>query len=119
MLQRGERTVALELWAELIGDTPADAPYLAMLRAQARALAEELGRDPARALPEPAPAAMAEGPQDLPPADPEALRREVASLEAALARNAKDWEGWIRLARAHAALEQPAEAAAALARGAR
>ena len=119
LLQRGERSQALELWAGLIGDTPADAPYLAMLRAQATALAEELGRDPAAVLPEPAPAAMAEGPPGLPATDPDALRAEVARLEAALAGDAKDWQGWIRLARAHAALEQPAEAAAALARGAR
>jgi cytochrome c-type biogenesis protein CcmH len=119
LLQRGERSRALELWAELIGDTPADAPYLPLLRGQATALAEELGRDPATALPAPAPAAMAEGSPELPATDPEALRREVASLEAALEANAKDWEGWIRLARAHAALQQPAEAAAALARGAR
>jgi cytochrome c-type biogenesis protein CcmH len=119
LLQRGERSQALELWAGLIGDTPADAPYLAMLRGQATALAEELGRDPAAVLPEPAPAALAEGPPDLPAADPDALRAEVARLEAALAGDAEDWQGWIRLARAHVALEQPAEAAAALARGAR
>jgi cytochrome c-type biogenesis protein CcmH len=61
---------------------------------------------------------VAERPPGLPAADPEALRADVARLEAALARDAKDWQGWIRLARAHAALEQPAAAAAALARGA-
>jgi cytochrome c-type biogenesis protein CcmH len=118
LLQRGERRPALELWAGLVGDTPADAPYLAMLRARVTALAEELGIEAADVLPEPAPAAVAERPPGLPAADPEALRADVARLEAALARDAKDWQGWIRLARAHAALEQPAAAAAALARGA-
>ena len=118
LLQRGERRPALELWAGLVGDTPADAPYLAMLRARVTALAEELGIEAADVLPEPAPAAVAERPPGLPAADPEALRADVARLEAALARDAKDWQGWIRLARAHAALAQPAAAAAALARGA-
>jgi cytochrome c-type biogenesis protein CcmH len=118
LLQRGERRPALEFWAGLVGDTPADAPYLAMLRARVTALAEELGLEAADVLPEPAPAAVAERPSGPPAADPEALRADVARLEAALARDAKDWQGWIRLARAHAALAQPAAAAAALARGA-
>ena len=118
LLQRGERRPALELWAGLVGDTPADAPYLAMLRARVTALAEELGLEASDVLPEPAPAAVAERPTVPPSGDPEALRADVARLEAALARDAKDWQGWIRLARAYAALEQPAEAAAALARGA-
>ena len=118
LLQRGEQRAALELWAGLVGDTPADAPYLAMLQARVTALAEELGLAAADVLPGPAPAAVAEPPPAAPAADPEALRAEVASLEAALARDAKDWQGWIRLARARAALEEPAEAAAALERGA-
>jgi cytochrome c-type biogenesis protein CcmH len=118
LLQRGERRPALELWAGLVGDTPTDAPYLAMLRARVTALAEELGLEASDVLPEPAPAAVAERPTVPPSGDPEALRADVARLEAALARDAKDWQGWIRLARAYAALEQPTEAAAALARGA-
>ena len=116
--QRGERHAALELWAGLIEDTPADAPYLPMLQARVTALAEELGIDAGEVLREPAPAALAEGPSSPPATDPEALRADVARLEAALERDAKDWQGWIRLARARAALDQPAEAAAALARGA-
>jgi cytochrome c-type biogenesis protein CcmH len=116
--QRGERHAALELWAGLIQDTPADAPYLPMLQARVTALAEDLGIDAAEVPREPAPAALAEAPSSPPATDPEALRADVARLEAALERDAKDWQGWIRLARAHAALDQPAEAAAALARGA-
>ena len=69
LLQRGERRAALEHWAGLVGDTPADAPYLAMLRARVTALAEELGLEAADVLPEPAPAAVAERPSG-PPAAP-------------------------------------------------
>jgi len=120
LVQRGERQKALDLWAGLIKDTPADAPYLPVLRERVTALARELGLDPAKAVPEPAPPATvaAAEPVEPLPGDPKALGAEVARLEAALAQNAKDWQGWIRLARARAALGQTADAEAALARGA-
>ena len=117
LVQRGERQKALDLWAGLIKDTPADAPYLAVLRERVTALAQDLGQDPAKVIPQPAVAAAE--PADQLPGDPDALRAEVAKLETALGANAKDWQGWIRLARARAALGQSADAEAALARGAR
>ncbi len=120
LVQRGERQKALDLWAGLIKDTPADAPYLAVLRERVTALAQDLGQDPAKVIPQPAaPAVAAAEPADQLPGDPDALRAEVAKLETALGANAKDWQGWIRLARARAALGQSADAEAALARGAR
>lgn len=129
LLQRGERSQALELWAGLIGDTPADAPYLAMLRARATALAEELGRDAAEVLPEPAPAAMADarGPGSE-PADAaqegaseeqaEQIRGMVEGLAARLAEQPDDAQGWRMLARSYGVLGERAKAAEAAQRAA-
>ncbi len=121
LVQRGERQQALDLWAGLIRDTPADAPYLPVLRERVTALAQDLGQDPAKVMPQPAPpATVAAAPPAAPlPGDPAALRAEAARLEAALGHEPKDWQGWIRLARARAALGQTADAEAALARGAK
>ncbi len=119
LVQRGERQQALDLWAGLIKDTPADAPYLPVLRERITALAQDLGRNPADVIPAPAPpatAAAAEPAQPL-PTDPDALRAEAQRLDAALRQQPKDWQGWIRLARVRVALGQTAEAEAALDRG--
>jgi cytochrome c-type biogenesis protein CcmH len=91
-----------------------------VLRERVTALAQDLGQDPAKVIPAPAAPTMAAAePAGQLPSDPEALNAEVARLETALAQHAKDWHGWIRLARARAALGQTAKAEAALARGAR
>jgi cytochrome c-type biogenesis protein CcmH len=120
LVQRGERRQALDLWAGLVKDTPADAPYLPVLRERMTALAQDLGQDPVKVIPAPAAPEMAAAePADQLPSDPKALNAEAARLETELARNAKDWQGWIRLARSRAALGQTAEAEAALARGAK
>jgi cytochrome c-type biogenesis protein CcmH len=119
LVQRGERQHALDLWTGLIKDTPADAPYLPVLRERVTALAQDLGLDPARVVPQPAPPAemaAAESTEPL-PSEPKALEAEVTRLETALTGKARDWQGWIRLARARAALGRSADAEAALARG--
>jgi cytochrome c-type biogenesis protein CcmH len=101
-LQGGERQAALDTWVGLIEDTPGDAPWLPDLREQAAALATDLGLDPARALP---------------PGTTAADRAAAARLEAQLGEHPKDYEGWIRLARAWARLGDEARARDALARG--
>jgi cytochrome c-type biogenesis protein CcmH len=106
-LQGGERQAALDTWVGLIEDTPGDAPWLPDLREQAAALATDLGLDPARALP-PGPPAGATA----------ADRAAAARLEAQLEEHPKDYEGWIRLARAWARLGDEARARDALAHGA-
>jgi cytochrome c-type biogenesis protein CcmH len=123
LVQRGEEERGLESWVELMRDSPADAPWLPTVRSQVVALAQELGRDPATALPEPAaPALAAPAGPDLPdpdlPGDAAGLQAEVERLSAALEQEPRDWQGWIRLARALGALDQDAGAEAALARGA-
>jgi cytochrome c-type biogenesis protein CcmH len=106
-LQGGERQAALDVWIGLIEDTPADAPWLPDLRQQAAALATELGLDPARALPAAPPAANGTE-----------ARAAASRMEAQLAANPKDYQGWIRLAKAWAQLGDPARARDALDRGA-
>jgi cytochrome c-type biogenesis protein CcmH len=123
LAQRGEAEQALEAWAGLMRDAPPDAPWLPTVRTQAAALAQELGRDPASVLPAPAaPVPAAPAPPviaapDL-PADAAGLQAEVERLSAHLEQEPRDWQGWIRLARALGALDQDAGAEAALARGA-
>jgi cytochrome c-type biogenesis protein CcmH len=112
-LQRGERQLALDAWVSLIKDAPADAPWLADLRRQTAALAEDLGLDPAQALPASRPASAAEA-----DTDGAGARAAATRLEAQLAANPKDYQGWIRLAQAWAQLGEAARAKDALARGA-
>jgi cytochrome c-type biogenesis protein CcmH len=131
-LQRGERQAALDAWVSLIRDTPADAPWLAEVRRQSAALAEELGLDPERALPasRPASAAAADdaaAPRDLTPeqmaaaaaASPEQreamIRDMVAGLAARLERQPDDIEGWRMLGRSWAVLGDAAQSAEAYA----
>jgi cytochrome c-type biogenesis protein CcmH len=111
MLQRGEQEAALGAWAGLIEDAPADAPWLPDLRQRTAALAQDLGLDPDRALP-PSGRASAAG------AEGASAHAVAARLEAQLAANPRDYQGWIRLAQAWAQLGQPARAEDALTRGA-
>ena len=132
LLQRGERRPALDAWAALIADTPADAPYLPVLRERVAALAEDLGLAAAAALPEPAPPAAvaderpaAEAPrgptpeqmqalQGRPPAEQaEMIRGMVAGLAARLEAEPDDVEGWRMLARSYRVLGEGAKAAEA------
>jgi cytochrome c-type biogenesis protein CcmH len=111
MLQGGEQQRALDAWVGLLEDAPADAPWLPDLRQRTAALAQDLGLDPDRALPASRPT-LAEEQVDT------AARAAAARLEAQLAANPKDYQGWIRLAQAWAQLGEPARAQDALRRGA-
>lgn len=113
LLQGGDRRGALDAWVALLGDTPADAPWQAGLRERAVELAQELGLDPEEVVP--APQAVAAAP---PPASEADARAEVAELEARLAAEPKDYQGWIRVAQLWARLGEPARARDALSRGA-
>jgi len=113
LAQRGERAAGLEVWVDLLGDTPADAPWRPALRQQVAALAEDLGRDPADLLAEPPPAARerAEAPRgptreqreaaaEMSPEERQAMiRNMVEGLAARLEAHPDDVESWRRLAR--------------------
>lgn len=115
--QAGDPKGALERWAALVGDSPANAPWLPMVRQQIQQVAVTIGVDPATVTPAPKPV------QEAPPApgaaapalSPEQMQamqgmsadqqREtiagmVAGLAAKLEQNPGDVDGWLRLARA-------------------
>ena len=122
LVQRGERQKALDLWAGLIKDTPADAPYLAGAARPGHGAGA--GPRPGSRQGDPRAGAAGHGRRrrtERPAAgrSGRAAHRSRATRDGARGKMPKDWQGWIRLARARAALGQTADAEAALARGAK
>lgn len=119
--QEGRPEVALQAFAALLRDAPPDAPWAATVRAQAVALATELGHDPAVVLPaaptaQAAPAAPAEEPvaQDMAPeARTAMIRNMVAGLAARLEDQPDDLDGWRMLARSYNVLGEAGKAVGA------
>ncbi len=99
--QDGDKEGALAAFTAIVEDAPADAPWVAGVRERAIAIAEDLGLDPAQAVP---PAAA--GPED------------TEQLAARLDADPKDYQGWIALARLRAGSGDRDGARAALERGA-
>ena len=131
LLQKGERQRALDVWMELLGTTPADAPWVGSLRTQAAALAEELGLDPDAVLPDPVASAGRDGVPGAPGPDAEDLRAAgemapeerqemvrdmVEGLAARLERQPDDASGWRMLGRSYEVLGQPDRSADAYGR---
>jgi cytochrome c-type biogenesis protein CcmH len=131
--QAGDDAGALDRWRALMADTPADAPWLPMLRERIAAVAGRLGLDVAAAMPEPAPPARPQTGAGAPALSDdqmagaagmtaeertEMIRGMVEGLAARLEREPDDLEGWLRLANAYRVLGEPARAAEALARAA-
>lgn len=130
-LQAGRRTEAYQAWLVLAGDTPADAPWLAALRRRLIDTGNSLGRQVLAELPahfraEPGPAsppetaagAAAPGPsredmqaamQMAPEDRQQFIRAMVERLAERLRQQPDDFEGWMRLARAHAVLGETAK----------
>ena len=126
--QAGHLDTALAQWVALEAESPADAPWRAMLAGQIDATARKLGRDPAslpgRKPPPPAPAAGAPstGPtaEDMAKAaamTPEQRAAFIGSMVSGLAARLKDHpediDGWLRLADAYDKLGRPDDALAA------
>jgi len=88
---------AMDGWLALLEDSPPDAAWIPLLRERIADMAGLLDIDVATVLPDlPAGAPAQSG-----GAGP---RAEIDRLRAQLAQNEKDYQGWIQLARAHAAL---------------
>jgi cytochrome c-type biogenesis protein CcmH len=114
--QAGRPREALDRWAALIAATPADAPWLGVVREHLVQAAEDLGEDVAKVMPEPLPAPGGNGaPQLTPeqraeveamtPAERDAMIRDmVDGLDARLRDNPMEPEGWERLIRARVML---------------
>lgn len=120
--QAGDRKDALERWSALMAESPADAPWVPVLRDQIREAAIALDLDPAKVTPQPLPAEQK-------PAGPvaqgqngqagqagegqsqdEMIRGMVAGLAARLDADPSDVDGWLKLARSYGVLGEPAKA---------
>jgi cytochrome c-type biogenesis protein CcmH len=122
----GDHKGALADWSALLRDTPPGAPWEADLR---RTIAETAKRNnlPAPAVAPASPAAAAiPGPSQeqlaaagsIPPSEQDRMAHAMVDrLAARLAANPNDADGWIRLMRSRAVLNDPAGARQALASG--
>lgn len=111
--QAGKPREALDRWAAMIASTPADAPWLGIVREHLARAANDLDLDVAEVTPEPLPA-QGGAPQLTPeqraeleamnPAERDAMIREmVEGLDANLREDPMNLEGWERLIRARMA----------------
>ncbi len=126
--QAGYEQDALEAWSALAGDAPADAPWLATVRARVTDTARELGHDPADWLPQTTATAAESarrGPTDADIAAAQNLNDDerqamiqgmVDNLAARLEEEPDDLAGWRMLARSWEMLGNPGAAAQAYAR---
>ena len=126
--QMGNHSAALDRWAALIADTPANASWLPIVRSRAEEAARSLGLDVASAVPNPLPAtaemttAETGAAKDPAGADaaavatmsPEEQAQTTADLAARLEENPREFNGWLRLIRAYAVSKQQGKAQAAL-----
>ena len=111
--QDGDKPRAHELWSKLLADSPADAPWLPLLRTRLAALD---GRAPAAASAGP-PAGPAAASIAALPADQRlnAIHAMVDGLAARLQQDGHDKDGWLRLVRAYSVLGEKDKALSALA----
>ncbi len=131
--QAGDSRGALQGWTDLVAMSPADAPWVPMVREQITRLASETKIDVASIKPSAdaqAAAQQAQGPRGPNAADmaaaenmsPEArnsmIRTMVDSLAARLESNPDDLDGWLRLARARQVLGEPDKSLEAYAKAA-
>jgi cytochrome c-type biogenesis protein CcmH len=108
--QSGDSRAALRRWQELEAKSPADAPYLPMLRAEIARVAKSAGLE----MPQPAASPTREQQQAMAALTPEqrqqAIRGMVEGLAARLKDNPQDRGGWLRLANAWKVLGENANA---------
>lgn len=122
--QAGNKQAALDAWAAMVADAPADAPWLPSVREQIERVAKDLGLDVAAVMPEPQAPRAAPGPTAADRAAAAKLSPEeretmidgmIERLANRLAGNPKDFQGWMRLIRAYAARDRKDRALTALA----
>ena len=107
--QQGDKARALEGYAKLLADAPADAPFAPMVRER---IAKLGGEAPATTAPAPSQGAAIAA---MPPAERETMiRGMVEGLAARLAANGGSLDEWSRLVRAYTVLREPEKARLAL-----
>jgi cytochrome c-type biogenesis protein CcmH len=100
--QSGDSKAAIARWRDLLAKSPADAPWLPMLRAEIARVARAAGIEvpPETAMPQPS-REQQEAMAALPPEQrQQAIRGMVEGLAARLLDNPQDRAGWLRLANA-------------------
>jgi cytochrome c-type biogenesis protein CcmH len=108
LLQNGDRNGARVQFEALLRDSPADAPWRQVVEGQLSRLSNTTDR------PGPTSADL-EAAQSLSPEDRQAMiRNMVDGLDARLAQDANNLDGWLRLIRARAVLNEMEKAQAAL-----
>jgi len=103
--QEGDEDKAREIWAKLLAEAPANAPYRALVQGQ---IGKLRGAAPAGSAAKAVAAA--------PPPDQQAMiAAMVERLAARLAQNGDDVEGWLKLLRAYSVMAEKDKALTALA----
>lgn len=121
--QDGDDKGALEEWRALMAITPADAPYLEVIKSNIEGTASKLGLDIAAVMPKPLPPSApssetARMPPQMPgggqvPGDAEGRQKMILGMVAQLAEklkaNPEDVDGWLKLARSYKVLGDAAK----------
>ena len=108
--QAGDFKGALERWAALVAASPADAPWLPLVRQRVADMAERLKLDVTAVMPKPLPPrGAATGDSGVPADKAAAIRAMVETLAKKLEANPDDVTGWLRLARSYEVLGEPAK----------
>lgn len=115
--QAGDQQGALDRWSALMAESPADAPWVPVVRDQIREAAVALNLDPAKVTPQPLPPEQKEQAQPAAPnaqgntaGQDEMIRGMVANLAARLDADPSDVDGWLKLARSYGVLGDTAKA---------
>jgi cytochrome c-type biogenesis protein CcmH len=118
LAQDGRLEDAYELWSNLIGAAPPQAPWLPLVQRQLARLGAEMGRqDPGTTATGPAGPSQedVEAAAEMSPEEREAfIRTMVQRLADRLAETPDDLEGWLRLARSYRMLGEEEQARDAL-----
>ena len=118
LAQDGRLEDAYELWSNLIGAAPPQAPWLPLVQRQLARLSAEMGRqDPGTTATGPAGPSPedAEAAAEMSPEEREAfIRAMVQRLADRLAETPDDLDGWLRLARSYRMLGEEEQARDAL-----
>jgi cytochrome c-type biogenesis protein CcmH len=118
--QSGDSRAALARWRELLAKSPADAPFLPMLRAEIERVAKAANIDvppmPPSSMPQPSREQQDAMAAMTPEQRQQAIRGMVEGLAARLKENPADRAGWLRLANAWKVLGENASAADAYAK---
>lgn len=114
--QAGRPADAIEAWRQLEADTPADAPWRAMLRQRIEETARAAGLPVPEAQRGPSSADISAAERMSPEERMKMIRSMVDNLAARLAESPDDAAGWQRLGRAYRVLGEKEKAESALAR---